>query len=64
MKQPKDETLSIRTSAGIKSMLRAAADKEHRSVASMIEVLVMEYAQKNGISPNQSIASVNKKNKA
>ena len=64
MKQPKDETLSIRTSAGIKSMLRAAADKEHRSVASMIEVLVMEYAQKNGILPNQSVVPANKKNKA
>jgi len=45
-------------------MLRAAADKEHRSVASMIEVLVMEYAQKNGILPSQSIASTNKNNKA
>jgi hypothetical protein len=64
MKQPKDETLSIRTSAGIKSMLRAAAEKEHRSVASMIEVLVMDYAQKNGIFPNQSVVPANKKNKA
>lgn len=45
-------------------MLRAAAEKEHRSVASMIEVLVMDYAQKNGIFPNQSVVPANKKNKA
>ena len=34
----KDETLSIRTSAEIKQLLRLAADRERRSVASMIEI--------------------------
>jgi hypothetical protein len=61
MKQLKDETLSIRTSAGIKTMLQEAAAKEHRSVASMVEVLVMDYAQKHGIQPKSSPAT--KKNK-
>ena len=41
----KDETLSIRTSAEIKQLLRLAADRERRSVASMIEILVLEYAR-------------------
>lgn len=45
MARHKNETLSIRTSADIKRLLRLAADREHRSVASMVEVLVLEYAQ-------------------
>ena len=44
MSRFKDETLSIRTSAEIKQLLRLAADRERRSVASMIEILVLEYA--------------------
>jgi uncharacterized protein (DUF1778 family) len=63
MKQPKDETLSIRTSTDIKTMLREAADREHRSIASMVEVLVMDYAQKHGIQPSPNVASATKKNK-
>jgi uncharacterized protein (DUF1778 family) len=49
----KDETLSIRTSAEIKQLLRLAADRERRSVASMIEILVLEYARSHDLRPNQ-----------
>ncbi len=49
MKQLKDETLSIRTSADIKQLLKQAAAREHRSVASMVEVLVLAYAQEHGL---------------
>jgi len=35
MSRLKDETLSIRTSAEIKQLLRLAAERERRSVASM-----------------------------
>ncbi len=49
MKRLKDETLSIRTSADIKQLLRMAAEKEHRSIASMMEVLILNYAQQNGL---------------
>lgn len=45
MSRLKAETLSIRTSAEIKQLLRLAADRERRSVASMIEILVLEYAR-------------------
>ncbi|WP_454672767.1 hypothetical protein [Achromobacter pestifer] len=45
----KDETLSIRTSAEIKQLLRLAADRERRSVASMIEILVLEYARRHDL---------------
>lgn len=54
MKRLKDETLSIRTSAEIKQLLRKAADREHRSVASMVEVLILDYAQQHNLQPDQT----------
>jgi len=49
MSRLKDETLSIRTSTEIKQLLRLAADRERRSVASMIEILVLEYARSHDL---------------
>ncbi len=42
MPRLKDETLSIRTSAEIKQLLRLAAEGERRSLASMVEILVLD----------------------
>jgi hypothetical protein len=53
MSRQKDETLSIRTSAEIKQLLRMAAERERRSVASMIEILVLEYARTHGLGPDR-----------
>lgn len=47
MSRQKTETLSIRRSTEIKDLIRLAAEREHRSVSSMIEVLVLAYADKN-----------------
>lgn len=52
MSRLKDETLSIRTSAEIKQLLRLAADRERRSVASMVEILVLEYARNHELRLN------------
>lgn len=49
MKRLKDETLSIRTSAEVKQLLRMAAEKERRSIASMVEVLILMYAHEHGL---------------
>ena len=51
MKPSKNETLSIRTSTHIKQLLRMSAEREHRSIASMVEVLVLSYAEQHGIKP-------------
>ncbi|UFN01505.1 hypothetical protein LPH43_07125 [Xylella taiwanensis] len=45
MSRLKAETLSIRTSVEIKHLLRLAAAHERRSVASIVEILVLKYAQ-------------------
>ncbi len=49
MRPPKNETLSIRTSAEVKLLLRLAAEREHRSISSMLEVLIREHASKLGL---------------
>jgi hypothetical protein len=57
MSRLKDETLSIRTSFEIKQLLRMAAERERRSVASMIEILVLEYAKAHELKPIQDTNS-------
>ena len=49
MRPPKNETLSIRTSEEVKLLLRLAAEREHRSISSMLEVLIREHASKLGL---------------
>lgn len=56
MKRTKDETLTIRTSADIKQLLRMAAEREHRSIASMVEVLILNYAQEHSLPPDHQRA--------
>lgn len=59
MSRLKDETLSIRTSAEIKQLLRLAADRERSSVASMIAILVLECARRHGLKPDPQGESMN-----
>ena len=55
MKRPKDETLSIRTSAEVKQLLRIAAEKEHRSIASMVEILILQYAREHDLEASKDM---------
>lgn len=49
MAQLKTEVVSVRVAPQIKAALQAAADKERRSLANMIEVMVMTYCHGNGV---------------
>ena len=49
MSRIKDETITVRTTPEIKRLLRLAADLERRSVASMVEILVLEYARAHNL---------------
>lgn len=42
-------TLSFRIEPDLKEALRAAAEREHRSIANMVEVLIREYCGREGI---------------
>ena len=48
----KTTTVTFRMNPAVKEMLRVAAGRERRSVANMIEVMVVEYARKLGIEEN------------
>lgn len=49
MASTKTTTLTFRIEPGLKAALRTAADREHRSIANMVEVLIREYCGRNGI---------------
>lgn len=53
----KDTTVSFRTSREIKALLNEAAALEHRSIASMLEVLILDYTKKHGLRPDETNAS-------
>jgi len=49
MATAKTSTLTFRIEPGLKEALRAAADREHRSIANMVEVLIRDYCGRNRI---------------
>lgn len=49
MATTKTATLTFRIDPGLKEALRAAAHQEHRSIANMVEVLIRDYCEANGI---------------
>ena len=49
MPRAKNKVLTIRTTAEVKALLKLAAEGERRSAASMVEVLVLDYARSHGL---------------
>lgn len=49
MATAKTTTLTFRIAPGLKEALREAANREHRSIANMVEVLIRDYCGRNGI---------------
>ena len=49
MPRTKNEVLTIRTTTQVKALLKLAAERERRSAASMVEVLVLAYAKEHGL---------------
>ncbi len=60
MARTKTEVLTIRTTEAIKALLKAAADREHRSLTSMLEVLVMDHAERTGVPSPATVAKPGK----
>lgn len=55
MVKKKTATLNLRIDPVIKEALKAASDREHRSIANMIEMLIREHCAKTGHSiPTQT----------
>lgn len=45
----KISTLTLRIEPAVKDALRTAAEREHRSIANMVEVLIRDYCGRSGI---------------
>jgi len=45
----KTSTLTFRIEPALKDALRAAAEKEHRSIANMVAVIIRDYCGRNGV---------------
>ncbi len=55
MATAKTTTLTFRIEPGLKEALRAAAHREHRSIANMVEVLIRDWCGRNSIAiPEQA----------
>ena len=57
MAETKSTTLTVRIQPVVKEGLRAVAEKERRSLANMIEVMILDYCGRNGISIPESRAA-------
>lgn len=49
MKAAKTETLTVRVEPAVKAGLKAMAERERRSLANMIEVMIRDYCERNGV---------------
>lgn len=47
----KTQTLNLRVTPDLKELIRLAADRDRRTIANFIEVLVREHCDKQGIGP-------------
>lgn len=50
MARSKISTLNLRVEPGVKAAIREAAEREHRSVANMVEMLIRRHCGREGIS--------------
>lgn len=56
----KTATLTFRVDPRIKQALHTAAEREHRSAANMMEVLVRDYCQRHGIAFEETTSTEHK----
>ncbi|MDX1403739.1 MAG: hypothetical protein R3192_04340 [Woeseiaceae bacterium] len=54
MPATKVATLNLRIDPGLKQAVRDAADREHRSVANMVEMLIRRHCDRAGIAIPES----------
>lgn len=45
----KTEAINLRMSPATKALLRAAAERDHRTLSNLLELLILEHCQRNGI---------------
>ena len=61
MATAKTTTLTFRIEPELKEALRTAAELEHRSIANMVAVLIMDHCERNGIEIQEAGSTENDK---
>jgi uncharacterized protein (DUF1778 family) len=61
--QRKSEAINLRMSPAVKAMLREAAEREHRTLSNMLEVLILSHCAREGIEVPSSAAEAGRKTK-
>jgi len=56
MATTKTTTLTFRIDPELKEALRTAAQREHRSISNMVEVLILEYCGRNNIDAGKTLS--------
>jgi hypothetical protein len=57
----KTEAINLRMSPAVKDLLRSAAEREHRTLSNMLEVLILEHCRRNSIEASgDKVAAVSK----
>ena len=56
MATAKTTTLTFRIEPELKEALRTAAEREHRSIANMVAVLIMDHCERNDIPVDLDLA--------
>lgn len=57
MPRTKISTLNLRISPAVKKAVRTAAEREHRSIANMVEMLIRRHCDQAGITISESSVS-------
>ena len=58
-------TVTFRIEPRLKAALRSAAEHDHRSIANMVEVLILDYCERNGITiPKYFVRTQRRKKRA
>ncbi|MEW8014883.1 MAG: ribbon-helix-helix protein, CopG family [Candidatus Sedimenticola endophacoides] len=57
MAETKSTTLTVRVHPEVKEGLRAVAEKERRSLANMIEVMIRDYCSRAGVTLEEKTAA-------
>ena len=54
MKAAKTETITVRIEPAVKAGLKAMAERERRSIANMIDVMIRDYCRRNAVEIDDS----------
>ena len=56
--------MTVRPSPAVKKSLMSVAEQEHRSIANMVEIMILDYCGRNGITISDQLPLVTNKSES